>query len=309
MIEHIVISGGAYLGLYELGCLKYLHKKEFYKYKNIKSIHGTSIGGLIGAIVCLNMEWDTVVEYFVKRPWHKIINITPSMFFDVMHKKGLLDTCVISKALKPLFNACEFNEDITLLEFYESTNIELVLYTIPINTYDCISLSYKSHPELSVLKAVEMTCALPYLFQPVLYNDEYYIDGGLLNNYPLPSCIKRDDTDKSNVLSLKLQPENALELTYDSNLFEYGYFLYCKMISVSSKKYKVPVKIENQIIIPCLLMNASDGYNVLMDEQERATYIRKGEEYAKLFLTYKHSDPVNLDDNSNSSEEEVERNN
>ena len=29
MIEHIVISGGAYLGLYELGCLKYLHEKKY----------------------------------------------------------------------------------------------------------------------------------------------------------------------------------------------------------------------------------------------------------------------------------------
>ena len=303
MIEHIVISGGAYLGLYELGCLKYLHNKEFYEFKNIKSIHGTSVGGLIGAIVCLNMEWDTIVEYFVKRPWHKIVNITPSMFFDVMHKKGLLDTNIITKGLKPLFNACDINEDITLLEFYEKTNIELVLYTTQVNTYDCISLSYKSHPELSIFKAVEMTCALPYVFQPVLYNDEYYIDGGLLNNYPLPSCIKKEEVDKSNVLSLKLQAENNLEISQDSNLFEYGYFLYRKMISVSSKKYKLPVRIKNEIIIPCLMTNVNEAYNLLMNENERETYIRKGEEYAKLFLTYKHSDPVNLDDNSNSSEE------
>tara|TARA_B100001063_G_C16691840_1_gene517485 strand:- start:460 stop:1227 length:768 start_codon:yes stop_codon:yes gene_type:complete len=255
------------------------------------------------------MEWDTVVEYFVKRPWHKIINITPSMFFDVMHKKGLLDTSIITKGLKPLFNACDINEDISLLEFYDKTGIELVLYTIPVNTYDCISLSYKSHPELSVLKAVEMTCALPYVFQPVLYNDEYYIDGGLLNNYPLPSCINKEDIDKSTVLSLKLQAENILELNKDSNLFEYGYFLYCKMISVTSKKYKVSVKIENEILIPCLMTNANDAYNVLMDENERISYIKKGEEFAKLFLTYKHSDPIKFDSDSNSSEEEVERNN
>ena len=178
MIKHIVLSGGAYRGLYEIGCLNYLYNNSFYEFKNIKSIHGTSIGGLLGSIICLNMDWNEVKDYFIQRPWYKITTISPNMFLDVIHKKGLLDTSILDKAIIPLLNTCDIDKDVTLLDFYNKTGIELYLYTIPINIYECIALSYKTHPELSLLKAIQMTCALPYLFQPVEYNDEYYIDGG-----------------------------------------------------------------------------------------------------------------------------------
>lgn len=308
MINHLVLSGGAYLGLYELGCLKYLSNNSFYKLNNIKSIHGTSIGGFLGAIICLNMKWDTLTEYFVQRPWHKIINITPTMLFDVMQKKGLFNTCILDKAITPLFKACDIDESITMNEFYEKTGVELYLYTIPVNDFKSVSLSYKSHPDLHLLKAIQMTCALPYIFQPVEYDNDYYIDGGMLNNYPVPNCIERDDADASNILALKFQSKNALELNKDANLLEYGYFLYRKMIS-NSRKHIVPINLENEVVIPCIPMNFNDAYSTLMNETERLKYIERGEEYARLFLSYKNQQSSKFDDVSTSCEEEVERTN
>ena len=299
MIQHIVLSGGAYRGLYEIGCLNYLYNQSFYQFKNIKSVHGTSIGGFLGSIICLNMDWNELTNYFIQRPWHKITTISPSMFLDVIHKKGLLDTAVLDKAMIPLLNSCDIDKDVTLIDFYNKTGIELYLYTIPINLYECISLSYKTHPQLPLLKAIQMTCAMPYIFQPVEYNDEYYIDGGLLNNYPIRNCIERDDANSKNILSLRFQSNNTLTFKKDSNILEYGYFLYRQSQLKNTLNYDDYIKVENEVVIPCIQTNLDDAYNTLINENERKRYITEGEECAKAFLSYKRSIPPEIIDISN----------
>lgn len=286
-IEHIVLSGGAYLGLYELGCLKYLSDTKYYSIKDVKSIHGTSIGGLIGAVLCLKLDWETVIEYFIKRPWHKTVVITPSMLFDIMPKKGMFDTTIINKALMPLLKCCDFDETITLRELYEYSGIDLVLYTIPINHFNDVGLSHTTYPDLPLLKAVQMTCALPYVFQPVLHEGQYYIDGGLLNNYPVKNCLEQEDANRENILSLKLDTQNpTIELQEDANLLEYGYFLYKKLIQ-GNRNTQERCDIHNEVVLPCEEMNLSDGYQAFTDEDERIKYIEQGKVYAKMFVSYK----------------------
>jgi predicted acylesterase/phospholipase RssA len=287
MINHIVLSGGAYLGLYELGCLKYLSQQKFYTIKNIKSIHGTSVGSFIGVILCLDIDWDIICEYFIDRPWHKTTTITPSMLFDIIPKKGLYDTDIINKALSPLFHSVNIDMNITLKEFYNITHIDLFLYTIPINTFDIISLSHYTHPDLSLMKSIQMSCALPFIFQPVEHENEFYIDGGLLNNYPLIDCLNRDDANVNNILSLKFEHKKTDDsIKKESNILEYGYFLYKKMIK-KCKKSKTIIQNENEIIIPCDSTNLNDGFNIINDEIERKKYIEQGEIFAKIFLKYK----------------------
>lgn len=302
MINHIVLSGGAYLGLYELGCLKYLSKSNFYSIQNIKSIHGTSIGGFIGAILCLQMDWDILCDYFIERPWYKTASITPTMLFDVIQKKGLYNSSVIYKAIEPLFKSCDIDVNITLAQLHEKTNIDLYLYTIPISSFKILSLSHYSHPDLPLMKAIQMTCALPYIFQPVEYNDEFYIDGGLLNNYPLNDCFSREDASKDNILSLKFDKKSVKNtFNKDANILEYGYFLYKQMLHVYKNK-KQYVNIENEVVIHCNEMNFNDGYAAIMNQDERKKYIEQGEVFAKMFLTYKNSNKIQKEDcNENSS--------
>ncbi len=191
VIKHIVLSGGGYLGLYELGVLQYLHDKNFYTHKNLKSIYGTSIGSLISAIICLNVPWEDIIQYFEKRPWHKLMQITPTMVINVIHNKGLFDENIIKNILLPFLKSNNLQENITLLEFYNKTHIELYIYTIDVNNYTSIELSYKSFPDLSLIHAIYMSCCIPYIFQPFWLNNNYYIDGGLINNYPIVNCLNR----------------------------------------------------------------------------------------------------------------------
>ena len=38
---------------------------------------------------------------------------------------------------------------------------------------------------MRVLDALQITMSIPFMFKPVLYNDNYYVDGGLYDPYPI----------------------------------------------------------------------------------------------------------------------------
>jgi predicted acylesterase/phospholipase RssA len=184
-IKHIVLSGGAYLGLYEMGVLKYLFDKEFLNMDNIESVYGTSIGAFIAVLLLLDIEYDKIIEYFIERPWHKAIEITPNMIFDILTKKGLLDSSIFKISLEPLFKLKSYDIEITLQEFYNTTKKTLYMYSCQVNTMTVIEISHISHPDLKLIDALHMSCCIPYLFQPVWFQDSYMIDGGLVLVYSI----------------------------------------------------------------------------------------------------------------------------
>lgn len=289
-IKHIILSGGAYKGLYELGVLKYLSEKEFYNIEEIESIHGTSIGGFIGVLLCLKMDWNTIYSYIIHRPWYKITNVSPMMLFDVLPKKGILGYDFFKEAMKPLLDSKHYDLDITLYEFYEKTEIELNLYAIEMNTFDLKQISYKSHPELKLIEAIHMTCCLPFIFQPVWYETSYYIDGGLINNYPIDTCLNNKDIKEKEILGLKFDiSDSCPELQKESNIFEYGYFLYKKIVRTNNNKNDIyHNKKDNiyELVIPCKNIDANDGYDTIINSECRSKYIYDGENFAKVFYNY-----------------------
>jgi predicted acylesterase/phospholipase RssA len=79
--------------------------------------------------------------------------------------------------------------DITLLEFYEISKIEIHFFSLNINKFELVDVSYKTFPELPLITAVQMSVAIPLLICPVCIEDMCCLDGGILANYPLNECI------------------------------------------------------------------------------------------------------------------------
>jgi predicted acylesterase/phospholipase RssA len=190
MIKHLVISGGGPIMVQVLGAIQHLEKEDFVNMKNIESIYGTSAGAIVGILICLKFDWETINDYIIKRPWHDVFPIKVQNIFDAYTKKGIFDIKTIEKCFKPLFDAKDISLDITLEDFYKLTNIELHLFAFEINDYIVCDISYLTQPKLPLITAVHMTCALPILVTPVCIDDKCYIDGGMASNYPLEYCIK-----------------------------------------------------------------------------------------------------------------------
>lgn len=189
-IKHLVISGGGPVLIHVLGAIQHLEQNNYIDRKEIKSIYGTSAGAIVGVLLCLGFDWETMRDYIIKRPWHDVFPVKVQNIFDAYTKKGVFDIKTFEKCFKPLLDAKDINMDVNLEDFYKLSSVELHLFAFEINDYKIYDVSYLTHPKLSLLSAIQMSCALPLLVTPVCIEDQCFIDGGFSCNYPLNYCIE-----------------------------------------------------------------------------------------------------------------------
>ena len=84
-IKHLVIAGGGPIGLQFLGVLEHLNEQDFWKIEDIESIYATSIGTLIGAILCLKYDWPTINTYIIERPWHDVFKLNGKQILNAFY--------------------------------------------------------------------------------------------------------------------------------------------------------------------------------------------------------------------------------
>ena len=306
-IKHIILSGGGpALGILEYGVLKELSKKNILNYKNIKSIYCTSIGSIIGLIYLLNYDWDWIDDFFIKRPWEKLINFESNIYLNLFNNKGIFDENFIINCLKPLLLGKDLNINITLKELYEYTKIELHIYTTELNELNKIELSYKTYPNISVIKAITMSCCIPLLFKPVYYNDNYYLDGGICINNPVNECLINQKCNIEEVLVLendknypidcsnnfyinnnyKTNKDNTIDMN-SVNILNYIIYIIKKMISkISRLEFQNNIKTIYTIncSLNCEIIDLKYWYFICKNSSERDYLINLGKKCVNNFI-------------------------
>lgn len=319
-IEHLVLSGGAYFGYYHIGALQFLEKHTFIERDTLKTIYGTSIGALVGCIMCLKLDWDTIINYIVKRPWNKILEeFDITSIVDIFQKRGIYNKNIFIKILEPLLLASNLQIDSTLEDLYTHSSIELHIFSVNIIEYTLKNISYITHPNMLIIDAIYMSCCLPYIFEPYEFFDvdsndttkkikNVCLDGGLLNSYPIHICIEEQKTFEYNnetIMGITFDRiyntgQNNKQFKYENNvhtIFEFGYFLNKQMIhrisylekelehyrhtSLHSNSDIYDLKYE--LKIPCESIHLQEGLNVFLNEDTRQKYIDEGEKYAYVF--------------------------
>lgn len=284
-IKRLVLSGGAYKGLMLLGALNYLNTIKYYDINNIEDIYGTSVGSLIGAILCLKLEWKDIIDYTINKPWQNIVKISSELILNIINKKGMIDRKFFESIFITLFKNCGLNINSNLLDLFNYSNICLNLFSVNLTNFKLEKINYKNNPELKIIDAVYMSCSMPIIFQPFQYKNNYYIDGGLKNPYPLNICID-DYPEEDEILAIDIVNDDFSPLTENTTVFSYGFYLFYSLIK-ESYNYKINKKIKHEIIIPAQHLNIQSTQDLLNSSQKRREYIKQGERYVKLFLQYK----------------------
>lgn len=202
VIKQLVFSGGGPVILQMLGALQELEHRGFIDLSRVTSMYGTSAGGILAVALALRFDWETLNNYILKRPWQDVFGVTVQHLLHSYSNRGLFGKDVVIKCFKPLFDAKDLSLDITLQEFFEWSGVDLHLVAFDINAYCTVRVSHTTHPDLCLMNAVQMTCALPVLLSPVLLDGQCLMDGGVACNYPLHFCLE-DGHDPKEVLGFK----------------------------------------------------------------------------------------------------------
>lgn len=283
-IKNLVISGGGPIMIQVLGAIQHLEINNFLDMKDIETIYGTSAGAIVGILLCLKFDWETINDYIIKRPWHDVFPIKVQNIFDAYTKKGIYDIKHIEKCIKPLFDAKNIQMDITLEDFYNYSKIELHLFSFEINEYKVLDISYLTHPKLTLLTAIQMTCAIPVLITPVCIDNKCYIDGGMVCNYPLNYCI---DAGKNidEILGFKNKySDDKNYINTDSTLLDFLLsFLFKAVFSLSTDHIQPSVTYE--VTCKAEYLNINVLRSAISSMDVRKNIFNTGIESATSFLS------------------------
>lgn len=212
IIDTLVLAGGGVKGFVLIGAIKYLEEHNIMS--NITTFIGTSIGGYISILYIIGYSSDDLLKFGKLLDMSKTTTINIQNFFD---NYSLDDYKHFDIIFKKLLNNKKINENITLLELYKLTKKKLVVSTTCIDDKNTEYISYDNYPDMPVITAIKMTTCVPLLFPYIKYNNKIYIDGGLIDNFPI-NYIILNNYDINKVIGLNIITDISTNI---NNIFDY----------------------------------------------------------------------------------------
>ena len=210
-IKCIVFSGGGIRGLTYIGCLKAL--EEYNILKEVSIISGSSVGAVFALLIILGYTAQQLESLILELDLEKFKDITGESVLSFTINYGIDTGNKLMRLISILIKKKTENSDITLLELYEMTKIKFIITGTCVNTHSTEYFSYESNPDMRVIDAIRITISIPLIYNAFHYNEMIYVDGGVLDNYP----IHLFNEHKKNTLGFLINAQEKLEPTNFTN--------------------------------------------------------------------------------------------
>ena len=335
-IKHLVVSSGGPAGHIMYSVLRTLNLTGFWNIKNIKTIYGSSIGSFVAIIIALQYEWNIIDDYLIKRPWEKIYSMSSSSssssstgqssehssdsgkasggalsdaknkldyIFKLYKNHGLYGLKEFGEMLRPALQGKDFGIDVTFQEFYERTGIELHFIVTELNKFQTVDFSHKTHPKQGLVEACYMSCCYPFGFTPIYRDGCCYIDGGIINDYPVNECIRDQKCDIREILGVKMLWERKpANLTDKSSVLQF-ISTFFNQIKGNLFENRPTKPIPNEVVCVSKVFASQDWMNWMKDENYRRELVLRGETFANMFISYRRNFTESFHTNTASASE------
>ena len=190
IINTLILSGGGVKGIAYIGALKYLDElktKEDLKVDiNIQEILGVSVGSIVGLLYILGYTYDELVDEIVSK---NLSDLKQFRIKNFLQRYGFDSGIRIVNWIETLIIGKGYSKDITFADIYTNFGINFRVVATNLNKYKTEVFDKNSSPSLRVIRAIRMSIGIPLVFTVTKYRSDCYVDGGLINNYPIIKCI------------------------------------------------------------------------------------------------------------------------
>lgn len=229
--KNLVLSGGGIKGYSYIGVFKALNEKDMIK--DINHIVGTSAGSLFGILLCLKFTYEEIYKIMKNIDIKNKININNpdlDIISNLFENFGIENTLQFERIYK-IFIKRKFNKtNITFKELYDETNIKFTIVTTNVSKNQTEYFNVDLTPDVDILLALQMSISIPFFFNPIIYNNNYYVDGALTNNFAIDYFEK--DINETLGVSIFSKDEEDIE-SLDTYIYR---ILQCNFNYIDKKK-------------------------------------------------------------------------
>ena len=179
-LDTLVFAGGGYKGLSYVGVLRALDELGWLP--RFRRLIGCSIGGVILFLLAIGYTHHELVDFVYHFDYADVNDFT---IWRIPQEYGFDSGNRITQMLRLMMKRKIDRVDLTFQELLDITGFHLTVNAVCLDTHSVTYFNPELTPEMSVSLAVRMTMSLPILFTPVSFREHWYVDGGLLQNFPL----------------------------------------------------------------------------------------------------------------------------
>ncbi len=191
----LVLDGGGARGAYQIGAWKALVEAGV----KINAVSGTSVGALNGAMICMG-DVQKAEEIWSDVTFSDVMDVDDAWMERLFNNENSLREIVsefrkiLSEGgvdITPLRNLIHENVDEQKIR---ESGIELCLLTFSVSQMKEIDISIHDMPE-GLLEDFLLASAYLFGFKQEKLHGQTYMDGGIVNNFPLNSLLERGYKD------------------------------------------------------------------------------------------------------------------
>jgi predicted acylesterase/phospholipase RssA len=212
----------------------------------VKNLAGTSVGSIIASLIALEFNAKEIKQLMINKiNFNNIVDHSNVLMdaYHVMNNYGYGYGNYIYDILGEIIKSKTNDENYTFEDLYKDKQINLIISATNLNQKKLICFNYITHPKMSIRLAIRMSTSVPFLYMPVIYEEEYYVDGGTLNNYMIDVF---DDVNK-NTLGLKIsQPHVCHQINH---FYDYAYSFIETFMAENERKELLKKNIDRTVFI------------------------------------------------------------
>lgn len=188
--KNLVFEGGGVKGLGLVGALQVLEEKRILE--NLKRFGGTSAGAITALILGLGYTVSELEDRLSALDLRNFKDDTIGPIRDVLrlsHGYGWYQGNHFESWIEDIIAEKTGDKASTFKDIHErreSDNFkEIYFQGTNISTYLVETFSFEKSPDMSIAKAIRISMSIPFFFEAVKWNGDIYVDGGILDNYPI----------------------------------------------------------------------------------------------------------------------------
>ena len=229
-IDTLILSGGSVKGLAYIGVIKKLLDNNILDFNTLKHVICASVGCIMIIPFLFKKNIHVILKIFLKSKI-KMFDCNSFNIKTLFEDFGCFENTEIEKFIKTICKYFTNNENLTLKEFYDISNIKYTVKVVNVTKAITEYFNYENQPDMPLYILCKMASAVPLIFKPVLYKNSLYSDGA--TNTGLPIEYLKIKKIKGNYLGIMLSGGKNKKYLINGenevikNLFSYIYnFLY-----------------------------------------------------------------------------------
>ena len=258
-IKTLVLEGCGPAGFFIVGYLQKAFDDKIINFNTIENYIACSSGSMCCFLLSIGYTPLDIVVYVAKYSGInssfeelrkiKMVNMFNGqgiISFDIL-KKIIVDMTIEKIGYMPTFNDIKTKFNKTLVFSVYNLNKKKVEY-----------MSYENYPDLDCIDCIQMSSAIPIIFQEVVYRENRYVDGGVGNGFPL----EISDLYDGNTLAISIRYDDYPMCFIYENPLKYLFSMY--FIAFSELKKNKKKNKKNYIHID-LDITKADMHDVLLE--------------------------------------------